>query len=264
MRRSLTAALGEPTWKERPGTVGAELNELHLPGGVKAKAEGAVWGRPGHSGAGRGGRRWRVAGALQCRELETMSSGSSCSQTPSRAIPATRRVVLGDGVQLPPGDYSTTPGGTLFSTTPGGRLGLWSRVWAPGGPSGRVRKSLIGLHIPSRSLGASSRALSANCPISFLLQETVDCPPNTDKRDYRTATCQGMLFLVGNGGSFEQDRVGTGWPTDQGKAWAGVLMRWAYSFVTNAVCRAPFISRGLLVLRWTRALLPRLWAEGAS
>lgn len=51
-----------------------------------------------------------------------MSGGSSCSQTPSRAIP-TRRVALGDGVQLPPGDYSTTPGGTLFSTTPGGRRG---------------------------------------------------------------------------------------------------------------------------------------------
>lgn len=54
-----------------------------------------------------------------------MSGGSSCSQTPSRAIPTTRRVVLADGVQLPPGDYSTTPGGTLFSTTPGGRRGLW-------------------------------------------------------------------------------------------------------------------------------------------
>lgn len=54
-----------------------------------------------------------------------MSGGGSCSHTPSRAIPATRRVVLADGVQLPPGDYSTTPGGTLFSTTPGGRRGLW-------------------------------------------------------------------------------------------------------------------------------------------
>ncbi|KAK2093654.1 hypothetical protein P7K49_027392 [Saguinus oedipus] len=57
-----------------------------------------------------------------------MSGGSSCSQTPSRAIPATRRVVLGDGVQLPPGDYSTTPGGTLFSTTPGGREDWESRI----------------------------------------------------------------------------------------------------------------------------------------
>ncbi|KAL1783539.1 eukaryotic translation initiation factor 4E-binding protein 1 [Sigmodon hispidus] len=45
--------------------------------------------------------------------------GSSCSQTPSRAIP-TSRVALREGVQLPPGDYSTTPGGKLFSTTPGG------------------------------------------------------------------------------------------------------------------------------------------------
>ncbi|XP_020023123.1 eukaryotic translation initiation factor 4E-binding protein 1 [Castor canadensis] len=56
-----------------------------------------------------------------------MSGGSSCSQTPSRAIPTTRRVVLGDGVQLPPGDYSTTPGGTLFSTTPGGTRIIYDR-----------------------------------------------------------------------------------------------------------------------------------------
>ncbi|XP_042637311.1 eukaryotic translation initiation factor 4E-binding protein 1-like [Orycteropus afer afer] len=56
-----------------------------------------------------------------------MSGASSCSQTPSRAIPATRRVVLADGVQLPPGDYSTTPGGTLFSTTPGGTRIIYDR-----------------------------------------------------------------------------------------------------------------------------------------
>ncbi|XP_053434752.1 eukaryotic translation initiation factor 4E-binding protein 1 [Nycticebus coucang] len=56
-----------------------------------------------------------------------MSGGSSCSQTPSRAIPTTRRVVLGDGAQLPPGDYSTTPGGTLFSTTPGGTRIIYDR-----------------------------------------------------------------------------------------------------------------------------------------
>ncbi|XP_021495590.1 eukaryotic translation initiation factor 4E-binding protein 1 [Meriones unguiculatus] len=55
-----------------------------------------------------------------------MSGGSSCSQTPSRAIP-TRRVAIGDGVQLPPGDYSTTPGGTLFSTTPGGTRIIYDR-----------------------------------------------------------------------------------------------------------------------------------------
>ncbi|XP_020840926.1 eukaryotic translation initiation factor 4E-binding protein 1 [Petaurus breviceps papuanus] len=56
-----------------------------------------------------------------------MSAGGSCGQTPSRAIPATRRVVLSDGAQLPPGDYSTTPGGTLFSTTPGGTRIIYDR-----------------------------------------------------------------------------------------------------------------------------------------
>ncbi|XP_003412584.1 eukaryotic translation initiation factor 4E-binding protein 1 [Loxodonta africana] len=56
-----------------------------------------------------------------------MSGASGYSQTPSRTIPTTRRVVLGDGVQLPPGDYSTTPGGTLFSTTPGGTRIIYDR-----------------------------------------------------------------------------------------------------------------------------------------
>lgn len=77
----------------------------------------------GGAGAAEGPRSGCRRGAR-----ETMSGGSSCSQTPSRAIPATRRVILGDGVQLPPGDYSTTPGGTLFSTTPGGRGGLRVRA----------------------------------------------------------------------------------------------------------------------------------------
>uniref|UniRef100_A0ABK0LLQ7 Eukaryotic translation initiation factor 4E binding protein 1 n=1 Tax=Rattus norvegicus TaxID=10116 RepID=A0ABK0LLQ7_RAT len=67
-----------------------------------------------------------------------MSAGSSCSQTPSRAIP-TRRVALGDGVQLPPGDYSTTPGGTLFSTTPGGRRGPGSRATSGAGGYAGIR-----------------------------------------------------------------------------------------------------------------------------
>ncbi|KAK1346974.1 hypothetical protein QTO34_000834 [Cnephaeus nilssonii] len=55
-----------------------------------------------------------------------MSGGSSCSQTPSRAIPATHRVVLSDGGAAPTRDYNTTalpappqpPSGTLFGTTP--------------------------------------------------------------------------------------------------------------------------------------------------
>ncbi|CAO2611782.1 Eukaryotic translation initiation factor 4E-binding protein 1 [Lemmus lemmus] len=84
--------------------------------GRGTQAEGAGRAR---EGLGRG-----AAGLLEGRgrHVGDMSGGSSCSQTPSRAIP-TRRVALGDGVQLPPGDYSTTPGGTLFSTTPGGRRG---------------------------------------------------------------------------------------------------------------------------------------------
>uniref|UniRef100_A0A8D2H438 Eukaryotic translation initiation factor 4E binding protein 1 n=1 Tax=Urocitellus parryii TaxID=9999 RepID=A0A8D2H438_UROPR len=55
-------------------------------------------------------------------------SSENCSQTPSRAIPATRRVVFGDGgVQLPPGDYSTTHSGTLLSTTMGGTRIIYDR-----------------------------------------------------------------------------------------------------------------------------------------
>ena len=42
------------------------------------------------------------------------------TQAVARDIP-TRRVVLNDASQLP-NDYSTTPGGTLFSTTPGGKI----------------------------------------------------------------------------------------------------------------------------------------------
>ncbi|XP_013402657.1 eukaryotic translation initiation factor 4E-binding protein 1 [Lingula anatina] len=43
----------------------------------------------------------------------------------SQAIP-TRRVLLNDPSQLPH-DYSTTPGGTLFSTTPGGTRIVYER-----------------------------------------------------------------------------------------------------------------------------------------
>lgn len=98
-------------------------------GNYKSQVAPSRRGGRGGRGRGRGEEgRARAAGGPRsgCRhcERETMSGSSSCSQTPSRAIPATRRVDLGDGVQLPPGDYSTTPGGTLFSTTPGGRRGL--------------------------------------------------------------------------------------------------------------------------------------------
>ncbi|XP_024070029.1 eukaryotic translation initiation factor 4E-binding protein 1 [Terrapene carolina triunguis] len=52
----------------------------------------------------------------------------SCRQghTPSRAIPA-KPLSLPDGAPLPPGDYSTTPGGTVFGTTPGGTRIIYDR-----------------------------------------------------------------------------------------------------------------------------------------
>jgi translation initiation factor 4E binding protein 1 len=43
----------------------------------------------------------------------------------SRAVPI-RRVLLNDPSQLP-SDYSSTPGGTLFSTTPGGTRIIYDR-----------------------------------------------------------------------------------------------------------------------------------------
>ncbi|KAJ8286242.1 hypothetical protein GJAV_G00036200 [Gymnothorax javanicus] len=46
-------------------------------------------------------------------------------KTTSRAIP-TRRVTISDAAHLPQ-DYSSTPGGTLFSTTPGGTRIIYDR-----------------------------------------------------------------------------------------------------------------------------------------
>ncbi|KAI1901193.1 hypothetical protein AGOR_G00057660 [Albula goreensis] len=53
-----------------------------------------------------------------------MSTG--CQKTTSRAIPTTRRVTINDAAHMPH-DYSTTPGGTLFSTTPGGSRIIYDR-----------------------------------------------------------------------------------------------------------------------------------------
>lgn len=46
----------------------------------------------------------------------------------SRAIPS-RRIVVNDASQLPI-DYSTTPGGTIFSTTPGGEFSGYFRCFS--------------------------------------------------------------------------------------------------------------------------------------
>ncbi|XP_067083839.1 eukaryotic translation initiation factor 4E-binding protein 1 [Osmerus mordax] len=54
-----------------------------------------------------------------------MSTGCQNNAT-SKAIPTTRRVTINDAEHMPH-DYSTTPGGTLFSTTPGGTRIIYDR-----------------------------------------------------------------------------------------------------------------------------------------
>ncbi|XP_053125836.1 eukaryotic translation initiation factor 4E-binding protein 1 [Hemicordylus capensis] len=59
-----------------------------------------------------------------CRHHRPPAQG----QTRSRDIPGpAKRLILPDGVPLPPGDYSTTPGGTVFGTTPGGTRIIYDR-----------------------------------------------------------------------------------------------------------------------------------------
>jgi len=50
----------------------------------------------------------------------------SMEQTKARAIPATRRVIIEDASHMP-SEYSSTPGGTIFSTTPGGTRIIYDR-----------------------------------------------------------------------------------------------------------------------------------------
>lgn len=51
---------------------------------------------------------------------------TDCQKTTAKAIPSTRRVTINDQAHMPH-DYSTTPGGTLFSTTPGGTRIIYDR-----------------------------------------------------------------------------------------------------------------------------------------
>ncbi|CAI5650297.1 eukaryotic translation initiation factor 4E-binding protein 1 isoform X1 [Oreochromis niloticus] len=55
---------------------------------------------------------------------EKMST--DCQKTTAKAIPSIRRVTINDAEHMPH-DYSTTPGGTLFSTTPGGTRIIYER-----------------------------------------------------------------------------------------------------------------------------------------
>ncbi|XP_067138423.1 eukaryotic translation initiation factor 4E-binding protein 1 [Centruroides vittatus] len=53
-------------------------------------------------------------------------SNQQCKITNSCQIPS-RRIVINDDAQLPV-DYSSTPGGTIFSTTPGGTRIVYDRA----------------------------------------------------------------------------------------------------------------------------------------
>lgn len=166
--------------------------ELQIPGAAERKR------RKGRRGAGRGGAAAAAGPRSGCGHYapKTMSGGSSCSQTPSRAIPAAHRVVLSDGVQLPPGDYSTTPGGTLFSTTPGGRRrragsgrgcgreedgprGAWDRppplgrASRPGGAgTGNTGEGFQG---GSEVTAGSERVAASGCLLSGCFLQSRDC-----------------------------------------------------------------------------------------
>ncbi|KAH0623181.1 hypothetical protein JD844_031221 [Phrynosoma platyrhinos] len=65
-----------------------------------------------------------MSAAAYCRP-----HASPLGPTLGRDIPASaKRLNLPEGVALlPPGDYSTTPGGTLFGTTPGGTRIIYDR-----------------------------------------------------------------------------------------------------------------------------------------
>ncbi|KAK5610776.1 hypothetical protein CRENBAI_026595 [Crenichthys baileyi] len=51
---------------------------------------------------------------------------TDCQKTTAKAIPSTIRVTINNADHMPH-DYSTTPGGTLFSTTPGGTRIIYDR-----------------------------------------------------------------------------------------------------------------------------------------
>lgn len=54
-------------------------------------------------------------------------NAEACQGQQARAIP-TRRIQISDPSQLP-SEYSSTPGGTLFSTTPGGTRIIYDRAF---------------------------------------------------------------------------------------------------------------------------------------
>lgn len=97
-------------------------------------------------------------------------SGRCCQgQTPSRDIPGPGKcLTLPDGAPLPPGDYSTTPGGTVFGTTPGGehRAGPGTAGGSPeGGRAGVGRRRGELPPVPGGEPGAPPGPGTAPVPV---------------------------------------------------------------------------------------------------
>lgn len=71
----------------------------------------------------------------------------------SRAIPS-RRIIVNDPGQLPI-DYSTTPGGTIFSTTPGGESSGYFRCFSSNIARSSIEYFLFRLFVSFSASGKS-------------------------------------------------------------------------------------------------------------
>ena len=71
----------------------------------------------------------------------------------SRAIPS-RRIIVNDPGQLPI-DYSTTPGGTIFSTTPGGKSSSYFRCFSSNMGRSSIKHFVLKLFIYFLASGES-------------------------------------------------------------------------------------------------------------
>lgn len=73
--------------------------------------------------------------------------------TESRAIPS-RRIIVNDPGQMPI-DYSTTPGGTIFSTTPGGEFSDYFRCFSSSIARSSIKHFVLKLFIYFLASGES-------------------------------------------------------------------------------------------------------------
>nr|XP_057926744.1 eukaryotic translation initiation factor 4E-binding protein 1 [Doryrhamphus excisus] len=118
-----------------------------------------------------------------------MSTG--CQSSGATAIPSTRRVTIHDADHMPH-DYSTTPGGTLFSTTPGGTRIVYDRKFL---------------------LGCRSSPAAKTPPQGLPDIPGVTSPPSTETNEKNTSdgeplnnnTCVAASTTTGDDAQFEMD-----------------------------------------------------------